>query len=362
MRVLETLTVLGEWQQSGRRAALAALVSVSGSAPRDPGASMLVAEDGTIHGSISGGCVEAAVALEAQAVLREGSARIVEFGISDEEARGVGLTCGGTLRVLVDEPDRGFVRAFGAAAATQEPLAVAVTLAPHPRRLAVFQDAVTGSLGSSELDAAVGSAARADEAASDPEIMLFAGQEIFIERVRRVRRMYVFGAVDFAAALLGVAKMLGYETTLCDARPAFATRERFPMADRIAVQWPDEFLEQAPIDEATAIVTLAHDEKFDIPLLRFALRSRAGYVGAMGSRRTNERRIELLRQGGVTAQECERLRAPIGLDIGGRTPEEMAIAIAAEILARRYGRSGGPLTGGSGSVRGRPGALQPLHE
>ena len=164
--------------------------------------------------------------------------------------------------------------------------------------------------------------------------------------------MYVFGAIDFADAMVRMGQFLGYRVTVVDARPAFATKDRFPGADRVAVAWPHEFLADAPVDENTAIIALTHDEKFDIPLLLAAIRTRAGYIGAMGSRNTHATRVQRLAEAGASDAELARLNAPIGLDLGARTPEETAIAIAAEIVALRHNRPGGRLTGGSGRLRG----------
>jgi xanthine dehydrogenase accessory factor len=238
-------------------------------------------------------------------------------------------------------------------------MALRVDAAGAGGRLAVFAEGREGSLGTLQLDGAVTAEVRESGVLAEPRLRTFGERgephgdvEIFIERLAAPPEMYVFGAIDFAGAMVRVANLLGYHVTICDARPAFATPQRFPEAARVVVKWPHEFLASAPIDERTAIVVLTHDEKFDIPLLCEALRSRAGYVGAMGSRRTHERRLALLADEGLSPREIGRLCAPIGLDIGARTPEETAIAVAAEIVALRNDRSGGRLTGGSGALRG----------
>jgi len=177
--------------------------------------------------------------------------------------------------------------------------------------------------------------------------------QIWVALVLSRPDMYVFGAIDFAHAMVTAGNFLGYRVTVCDARPAFAQSSRFPQADRVVASWPDDFLRSAPVDERTALVVLTHDEKFDIPLLQAALQTRAAYIGVMGSRRTHARRVQQLRDAGVSERELERLSAPVGLDIGARTPQETALAIAAEIVALRNGRSGGRLTGGEGPVRAR---------
>ncbi|HEY5258390.1 MAG TPA: XdhC family protein [Candidatus Baltobacteraceae bacterium] len=358
--VLELLQTIRDWQREGHAVTLCTLVDVENSAPRDPGASFAVCADGRLAGSISGGCVEAALVDEATAVAREGAARVVRYGLSDAEALAVGLTCGGTLRVLVEQLDATFCQALEE---REGLLALATRVGPSGagRRLAVFEGRLVGTLGADALDDAVAQEARDGNALSEPHLRTYGERgephgdvEIFIERLAARPDMYVFGAIDFAQAMARTGRAIGYHVTLCDPRAAFATPARFPDAHRVVVAWPHEFLASAPVDERCAIVVLTHDEKFDIPLLLLALRTRAGYIGAMGSRRTNERRLDLLRAAGATPQELERLNAPIGLDIGARTPEETAIAIAAEVIALRHDRPGGRLTGAQGPLRGRP--------
>lgn len=359
--MLELLPDIAGRLAAGTRTAVATLVEVRGSAPRDPGAAMLVTGSGEIRGSISGGCVEAALAEEAVSVLRDGNARLLEYGISDADAQAVGLSCGGHLTVLLDAPDAVFFKAIESALAAEPLLALAARLDEGGRglRLAVFGNRTIGSLGTVPLDDAVAREIRGSSSPARAEIRTYgqAGEphgdvRLFIERRMAKPSMYVFGAIDFAQAMVRAGVLLGYEVTLCDARAAFATRERFPQAHRVVVAWPDDFLKEAPVDERTAIVALTHDERFDVPLIRAALQTNAAYIGMMGSRRTTARRMEQLREAGVPEEQLARLSAPIGLDIGARTPEETAIAIAAEIVALRHGREGGRLTGGSGALRG----------
>ena len=358
--VLELLQSIRCWQREGHAVALATLVDVENSAPRDPGASFAVCADGRLAGSISGGCVEAALVEESNAVLRDGVARIVAYGLSDADAFAVGLTCGGTLRILVQRLDATFCEALEERE-TLVAMATRLDASGAGRRLAVFEERTVGSLGAGALDAAVAQEARDGTALSEPHLRTYgtAGEphgevEIFLERISPRPEMYVFGAIDFAQAMVRTGRAIGFHVTLCDARAAFATPQRFPEAHRVVVAWPHGFLAAAPVDERTAIVVLTHDEKFDIPLLEVALRTRAGYIGAMGSRNTNRRRLEALTQAGMSSEEIARLCAPIGLDIGARTPEETAIAIAGEIIALRHNRPGGRLTGGTGPLRGRP--------
>jgi len=361
MRMHELLGQIRRLQDAGERVALATLVDVLRSAPRDPGAVMAISSGGTLLGSISGGCVESALAQEAAAVLRGGDDRLVEYGLSDADAQAVGLSCGGTLSVLVEALDAAETAAVQRRLTSERLVAEAIRLDASGRanRLYVFEDSVLGSLGNDVLDDVVAVEVRASIAGDATEIRMYGDEgephgdvRVFIHRALAKPRMYIFGAIDFAHAMVRVAKLLGYEVTLCDARSAFATPERFPEADRVIVAWPDDFLRESPVDERTAIVALTHDEKFDIPLIRAALQTSAGYIGVMGSRRTNERRMAQLRELGLTGEELTRLNAPIGLDLGARTPEETAIAIAAEIVALRHGREGCRLKSGSGPVRG----------
>ncbi|MBV8354924.1 MAG: XdhC family protein [Candidatus Eremiobacteraeota bacterium] len=343
--------------------ALATVVAVERSAPRDPGAVMAVNDRGEVAGSVSGGCVEGAVYEEAEDVLRTGRARLVTYGISDETAISVGLTCGGTIHVFIELLEDAIFERMAQALHAEEPIALATRLdgAHCGAKRVVDREDAFGRMGSAGLDHAVTEEARALLALGETAIRTFGedgepiGVEVrvFINSFAPRPNMYIFGAVDFTRAMVHVGKDLGYRVTVIDARPIFATRQRFPQADAVVVSWPDEFLSGAPVDERTAIIVLTHDVKFDVPLLRVALRTPAGYIGAMGSRRTHADRVEHLRAAGLTEEEIGRINAPIGLDLGARTPEETAISIAGEIIALRSGRSGGRLTGGSNAVHGR---------
>ncbi len=342
--MLELLDTIVE--NADRRLVLATLTDVEHSAPRDAGAAMLVSGDGAIWGSISGGCVEAALVHEAEATRETSTSRLVTYGVSDADAQAVGLTCGGTLHVFLERVNSEVFASVRERSQQERLLALAMCTsgAYIGARLFIFETGQIGTLGEAALDAAVGAGE------------LTSGKGIFVQYFHAPPDMYVFGAIDFTRATVRIAKFLGYRVTVCDARPAFTNAERFPEADRVVVQWPHEFLQDAPVDDRTAIIVLTHDEKFDIPLLQTALATRAAYIGVMGSRRTHARRMEHLREIGLREDQLERLCAPIGLDIGARTPQETAVAIAAEIVALRNARSGGRLTGGEGSVRGR--ALQ----
>ncbi|MFJ8312732.1 MULTISPECIES: XdhC family protein [unclassified Streptomyces] len=362
--MLDIAEELNRWVEQGREFAVATVVAVGGSAPRQPGAALAVDSDGTAIGSVSGGCVEGAVYDLCQQALEDGETVLERFGYSDEDAFAVGLTCGGVIDILVtpvaaDSPAREVFAAALAAASHGAAAAVArITDGPAElmgRALLVHPDGrYEGALGGHpELDRAV-----ADEATA----MLDAGRTgtislgadgrlcgepltVLVESSVPAPRMIVFGAIDFAAALVRVGKFLNYHVTVCDARPVFATRTRFPEADEIVVEWPHKYLERTQTDSRTVLCVLTHDAKFDIPLLETALKLPVAYIGAMGSRRTHLDRNKRLREVGVTELELARLRSPIGLDLGARTPEETALSIAAEIVANRRGGSGVSLTG-----------------
>ncbi|MFE3269644.1 XdhC family protein [Streptomyces sp. NPDC059215] len=366
--MLDLADELLRWAEEGRDFAVATVVSVGGSAPRGPGAALAVDGHGTAVGSVSGGCVEGAVYDLCVQALRDGRTVLERFGHSDADAFAVGLTCGGVIEVLVtpvraDGPGRKVFEAALGAAARGEPAAV-VRVARGPagllgRALLVRPGetsgpAVEGGLGGPQaLDGTAADEARAMLTAgrtgtvglSEDGSRCPGGVTLFVESSVPPPRLIVFGAVDFATALVRVGKFLGYHVTVCDARPVFATRVRFPEADDIVVDWPHRYLRRTGTDERTVLCVLTHDAKFDVPLLEAALRMPAAFIGAMGSRRTHEDRERRLREAGLTGRELSRLRSPIGLDLGARTPEETALSIAAEIVAAREGGTGTPLTG-----------------
>jgi xanthine dehydrogenase accessory factor len=369
--VREVLTELLAVWRAGETAGVGTVVRTFRSAPRPAGASMVVAPDGTVSGSVSGGCVEGAVYELANDVVRDGAPRLERYGISDDDAFSVGLTCGGILDVFVEPISRSTFPELDAVAddiAEHRPVAVATVISHVDpdwvgRRLIVGPDSAAGSFGSTRADEAVADDARGLLAAGRSEVLTYgpdgqrrgAGMEVFVASYAPRPRMLVFGAIDFAAALARQGSLLGYRVTVCDARPVFATPARFPTADEVVVEWPNRYLaaqqEAGEIDARTVICVLTHDPKFDVPLLEVALRlPMVGYLGAMGSRRTHDDRLARLREAGVTEVELERLHSPIGLDLGGRTPEETAVSIAAEIIARRWGGGGRPLTQTNGRI------------
>ncbi|MFF8784326.1 XdhC family protein [Streptomyces sp. NPDC015125] len=362
--MLDIADELNRWMAEGRDFAVATVVAVAGSAPRSPGAALAVDSRGVAIGSVSGGCVEAAVYDLCTQALQDGATVLEQFGYSAEDAFAVGLTCGGEIEVLVtpvwaDTPGRKVFAAALAAAARGEPAAVArVARGPAGllgRALLIRPDgSYEGGLeGHPELDRVAVAESRAmldtgrtgTFAVSESGSRCAADLTLFVESSVPPPRMIVFGAIDFAAALVRTGKFLGYHVTVCDARPVFATRARFPEADDIVVDWPHRYLQRTETDGRTVLCVLTHDAKFDIPLLQEALRLPVAFIGAMGSRRTHEDRNRRLREVGVTAPELARLRSPIGLDLGARTPEETALSIAAEIVAARHGGTGAPLTG-----------------
>ncbi|MFF3915813.1 XdhC family protein [Streptomyces sp. NPDC001852] len=362
--MLDLAEELDRWIEEGREFAVATVVAVGGSAPRGPGAALAVDGAGTVIGSVSGGCVEGAVYELCLEALRTGESVLERFGYSDEDAFAVGLTCGGTIEVLVtpvsgQAPARPVLAAAVAAAAQGGPTALArVARGPAEllgRALLVRHDGThEGALGGHpELDRTAAAEARALlEAGRTGTVEISAdgshcpgGLTLLVESNVPPPRMIVFGAVDFASALARAGKFLGYHVTVCDARPVFATRARFPDADEVVVDWPHRYLRRTGTDARTVLCVLTHDAKFDVPLLKLALGMPVAFVGAMGSRRTHEDRNRRLRAEGVSARELARLRSPIGLDLGARTPEETALSIAAEIVAARRGGTGVPLTG-----------------
>jgi xanthine dehydrogenase accessory factor len=367
----EVLPELLEWWRAGEEIGVGTVVATFRSAPRPPGASMLVGPGGAAVGSVSGGCVEGAVYELGTEVVESGVPVLTRYGISDDDAFAVGLTCGGILDVYVEKVDRQTFPQLDEIADDVEagrPVAVA-TVIEHPdpawlgRRLVVRPDGSAGSLGSSRADDAVRDDALGLLAAGHNATLTYGpdgerrgeGMRVFVWAFAPKPRMLVFGAIDFAAAVARVGSFLGYHVTVCDARPVFATHTRFPDADEVVVDWPHRYLgkevDAGRIDGRTVITVLTHDPKFDVPLLEVALRlPEVAYVGAMGSRRTHDDRMARLREAGLTDDELVRLASPIGLDLGARTPEETAISIAAEIVAGRWGGSGERLSSTGGRI------------
>jgi len=360
---------LREWLVAGERVGLATVVDVSKSAPRQPGAAMGVGPAEEVVGSVSGGCVEGAVYELAQQVMAGESPRMETFGYSDDDAFAVGLTCGGIVSLFVEMLDPadplggGLIAPVIASIDADEPVAIATIVSGEGRvgaKLAIWPDRVEGTLDVEGLQVAVVDDARGMLSAGVNGIRHYGPHgerridtvSVWVQSFAPAPRMLVFGAIDFAAAVARAGKFLGYRVTVCDARAVFATKKRFPEADEVVVEWPHRYLAREVLDERTVICVLTHDPKFDVPLLEIALRAPAAYIGAMGSRRTHEDRLGRLKEIGMTDDELARLRSPIGLDIGARTPEETAVSIAAEIISLRWGGSGQPLTATEGAIHG----------
>jgi xanthine dehydrogenase accessory factor len=377
--VRDILGKIAKWWEAGEAFGLATVVRTYRSAPRDPGAALAVsaAGDHEVVGSVSGGCVEGAVYELALDVCQSGEPVSQTYGVSDDDAFAVGLTCGGIIGMFVERVDRASFPELGEIAAAVErgePVAVATIIAgpgrAGARRVIWSREAAgaagddgwhcgaSGTLGTARIDAAVDDDGRGMLAQGLTGIRRYGehgerlGNElsVFVHSFAPPPRMLVFGAIDFAAAVARAGKFLGYHVTVCDARKVFATPSRFPDADEVIVDWPHRFLAGAGVDARTVICVLTHDPKFDVPLLEVALRTPAGYIGAMGSRRTHDDRIARLREAGLTGDELARLRSPIGLDLGARTPEETAVSIAAELIQLRWGGTGQALTDTEGRI------------
>lgn len=348
--------LITRWRE-GQSIGVATVVSTFSSAPRLPGSSMIVARDGSVIGSVSGGCIDGAVYDLCIDAIDKMPPALVEFGVSDESAMNVGLTCGGTINVFVERIDKETFPELQAVyndVAEGRPVAIATVLT-HPensylgRRMIVRPGEVEGGTPSESLNHGMASAARAVLGTANSYVVGLgidgeacgADIQLFVTSAVSAPRMIVFGANDFAASLIQYGTMLGYRVTLCDARPVFATTARYPQADEVVIDWPHRYLQTeidaGLIDSRTALCVLTHDPKFDVPLLSCALtRSPAGYIGAMGSRRTHDQRVAALRDLGIAERELERLSSPIGLDLGGVTPQETALSIVAEMVMLQH--------------------------
>ena len=368
----DILDMISKWWAADESFGLATVVSTFSSAPREPGAAMAVSGGGEVVGSVSGGCVEGAVYELTSEVTASGQPVLQRYGISDDTAFSVGLTCGGIIDIFVQPVSKQAYPELGEIAeAVEAGIPVAAATVVSGPGLVGARRIIWGGDDSGhgrESHGTLGSGGRLDEAVDDDARGMLAqgltgvrrygpdGERrrdelsVFVQSFTPPPQMLVFGAIDFAAAVARAGKFLGYRVTVCDARPVFATASRFPDADEVVTDWPHRYLSGISTDARTVICVLTHDPKFDVPLLEVALRRPAVYIGAMGSRRTHEDRLARLREAGLTEDELARLRSPIGLDLGARTPEETAVAIAAELIQLRWGGSGQPLTATTGRI------------
>jgi xanthine dehydrogenase accessory factor len=347
----EVLSEIARWTERGDRIALATVIDVQRSAPRLPGAKMAVNEHGEIAGSVSGGCVEGAVAEIADEILRGGPPRLLHFGIADSDAWDVGLPCGGEIDVWVQAYEPGRFEQVARSGGRAAEVTVLEGARPGAKLLVEADGARQGSIGAPELD---------DEAARVAVEQLWEEASerrggLFIDVVGPAPRLIVFGAVDIAASLCSLARAAGWRPYVVDPRARFATQERFPDAEEVIAAWPEEAVAQiGGIDPATSIVVLTHDPKLDDAALVLALNSPARFIGAIGSRRAQAKRRERLLELGLGDSELERISAPVGLDLGGISREETALSILAEIVAARHGRDGGRLAERRGRIHEVP--------
>jgi len=310
----EVLDELSQWTREGEEVAIATVIETWGSSPRPLGSKMVVTRSGKMAGSVSNGCIEGAVFEEAQKVLKSGKPKIAAFGVADDVAFEVGLACGGHIEVFI-EPMSGLHAMVLERLRRNQPVTLRTNL-------------VTG-----EADVVENWTPAASELAHREG-------DVFVEPYRRSAHLVIIGAIHIAIPLHRLAKLMGYRVTVIDARAKFASRERFPEADELIVAWPDEAMSTVTVDNSTYVVILTHDPKFDLPALRSVLRKPAGYVGAIGSRKTNANRFDALRKEGFTEEEISRVHGPIGLDLGSRGAEETALGILAEVTAVRFGGTG----------------------
>jgi xanthine dehydrogenase accessory factor len=347
--------------------AVATVTDVLGSAPRTVGTSMALA-DGRVLGSISGGCVEGAAVDACERVIASGSAETARFGFTDDDAFAVGLTCGGELDVVVAIVGSESVVAELAAASQGAEAGIAVVVSGPEALLGrtvaalagrdlpgdmTASDLAAAGLPSVSIERVRGAVDASVEAGRTGSVTVECGSEaltLLVESQVAAPRLFLIGAVEFAAALAAAARPLGYRIIVCDARPMFATPERFPAAHEVIAEWPQLYLAGQQLAPHDVVCVLSHDDRFDVPVLKETLESPARYVGALGSRRTHERRIAALELAGVSSENLQRLHSPIGLDLGASTPEETALSILAEVLASRTGGTGLPLRDLAGPI------------
>ncbi len=340
--------IVQQWQDEKQRIALATVIKVTGSSLRPEGSKLIISNSGAIHGSVTGGCVEGAVFEEASEVLRSGAPRLLSYGVTDQQAWDVGLSCGGAVEIFVEAMDTPAWQAILPALArslAENRLAVLLTVvrgAGTGRKMLVLPGGeISGSLGNTDLDHEAISSLPENWATRTPlQIELRNGEIVFADFIVPPPRLVIIGASHIAIPLVALAKTLAFHTIVVDARSAFATRERFPHADELIIGWPADVLQQLKLDAATCVVTLSHDDKLDNPALLFAITSPARYIGALGSRTTHAKRLEALLAEGAREEDLKRIHAPVGLKIGARQPEEIALSIMAEIVATAHSSDG----------------------
>lgn len=346
--------------------AVATLIETEGSSPLEVGAMMLVDSSDNIEGSVTGGCVEGALVEEAREVLAGGEARVRTYGISDELAAGVGLMCGGTVHVFVEQLSEGSREVLGAAISAVlegRPAAIATLVDGEDAgaRMAVVGDEVLGTLGLDFLDKTVARETKGmlgqgitglRHYGSDGTTM-GAALRVSVRSFAEPPRMIIFGAIDFSVATAALARQLGYRVAIVDPREPFIRSQRFAEVADVEVAWPDAYLAEQELGPRDVVLVFTHDSKLDEPALTSGLASGAGYVGALGSRRTQAQRVERLREAGVEESEIERIAAPCGLDIGARTPPETAVSILGEVIANQNARAADPLSESSGPIHAK---------
>lgn len=352
----ETLNDVTRWLAEGKRVAQATVISLVGSAPRGVGATLVVSDADDIAGSVSNGCVEPDVVEQARRVMRSGKPRLLTYGVSEEQnLQHIGLSCGGEIRVFVERIERGAeLDALIAAERTGEPAVRAQVVVASSDALVgqtltlVSGGEPSGALVGTPLGDAVAAQARQLLGSVSPAAARFplpetpdaaSEVEVFFQTLTPPRSLIIVGAGHISIPLTRLAKVMGYHVTIVDPREAFNTRERLPEADALLLDWPDEALARLPINAATAVTVLTHDDKFDTPALKVALERGAGYIGMVGSKGTRATRDATLRADGVSEALIARIHGPIGLDIGARTPEEIALAILAQIVASARGKA-----------------------
>ena len=350
----EQIARLEQWKREGKGAAFATVVRVQGSAPRPEGSRLLVSSAEELEGSVSGGCVENDVALHALEVIESGEARVVTYGIADEDAFEVGLACGGTIQVFIEPAEPNEITKAMEQLALNERLGAQVMAVSGGNWKAVIdarQGVVAGAIPEPLADDVMADTRRlmTDE---QSRTLSYGGVDVFIDVVAPPAKLLIFGAGPFAEPLCSLGSRVGYEVTVIDPRATFAREDLFPDAHQVIVSWPEEVLDTQPWD-GSFVVVLNHNQRLEDPVIRRALAEPVAYLGVMGSRRTHADRLARLEAEGWSPEDLEQIHGPIGLDIGAETPAEVAVSILAEITRIRYGSGAGE------SLKGTEGRIHP---